>query len=82
MVTVVWRHVQKPTRKRMTFVNTTAIAYTKIMRLRPIFCLFARAAVFTNVRRLRVFNGVSDWILKVPVSEFRSVGIASGCLLG
>ena len=61
--------IQKPTRKRLTFVNTTVIAYTKIMRLRPIFCQYARAAVFTNVRRLRVFNGVSDWILKVPVRD-------------
>ena len=42
------------TRKRMTFVNTAAIAYTKIMRLRPIFCPYAIAVVFTNVMRLRV----------------------------
>jgi len=37
-------------------VNTTAIAYTKIMRLRPIFCPYAITVVFTNVMRLRVLE--------------------------
>ena len=36
------------------FVNTTAVAYTKIVRLQPIFCLYAIAVVFTSVMRLRV----------------------------
>ena len=52
------------TRKRMTFVNTTAIAYTKIMRLWPIFCPYAIAVVFTNVMRLRVVEYVSGAIIE------------------
>ena len=35
-------------------MNTTAIAYTKFLRLRPTFCVYAIAVVFTNVRELRV----------------------------
>ena len=42
------------TRNSLTFVNTTAIAYTKVLRLRPTFCMYAIAVVFTNVRELRV----------------------------
>ena len=38
-------------------MNTTAIAYTKILRLRPTFCMYAIAVVFTNVRELRVIGG-------------------------
>ena len=49
----------------MTFVNTTAIAYTKIMRLRPIFCPYAITVVFTNVMRLRV--GLLEWFFEGPV---------------
>ena len=42
------------TRNSLTFVNTTAIAYTKILRLRSTFCPYAIAVVFTNVREIRV----------------------------
>jgi len=42
------------TRNSLTFLNTAAIAYTKILRLRPTFCMYAIAVVFTNVRELRV----------------------------
>ncbi|PUU81864.1 hypothetical protein B9Z19DRAFT_544796 [Tuber borchii] len=45
------------TRIRMTLVNTTAIAYTNTMRLRPIFCSYAITVVFTNVMCLRADRG-------------------------
>ena len=38
------------------FVNTTAIAHTKVLRLRPTFGPYAIEVVFTNVRKLRVGN--------------------------
>jgi len=46
--------MQSGTRNSLTFVNTTAIAYTKMLRLRRTFCIYAIAVVFTNVRELRV----------------------------
>ena len=46
--------LSRGTRNSLTFVNTTAIAYTKFLRLRPTFCVYAIAVVFTNVRELRV----------------------------
>jgi len=48
------RGSQACTRNSLTFVNTTAIAYTKMLRLRRTFCMYAIAVVFTNVRELRV----------------------------
>ena len=42
------------TRNSLTPANKTAIAYTKLLRLRPTFCPYAIAVVFINVRELRV----------------------------
>jgi len=42
------------TRNSLTFVDTTTITYTKVLRLQPAFCPDAITVVFTNVRELRV----------------------------
>jgi len=60
--------LEYPTRQRMTFVNTTAIAYTKMIRFRPIFFPYAIAVVFTNVMRLRVRVQILRSSARVPYS--------------
>ena len=67
------------TRKRMTFVNTTAIAYTKIMRLRPIFCPYAITVVFTNVMRLRVVVWQVDRIANYQLMSNMVTGFRIVC---
>jgi len=61
------------TRKRMTFVNTTAIAYGQKIGRSLMVLVYAIAVVFTNVMRLRVvaacmvvpiLHSVLDWELK------------------
>ena len=42
------------TRNFLAFVNTTAIAITKILRVWSNFCPYSLAVVFTNVGKLRV----------------------------
>ena len=50
----VFQSCDKQSENSNTVPVLTAIAYTKILRLRPTFCLYAIAVVFTNVRELRV----------------------------
>ena len=51
-------------------MNTTAIAYTKISSLRPTFCPYAIAVVFTNVRELRVVFAAPSQLELVSFDRF------------